>query len=72
MTGLLDKLKPLVRHAIIALTPVVAAFLLHLIPSLQAQYGANALVSVALTLAVLYLTPLTQQYGRGARKAAKK
>lgn len=62
---MLDKLKPLVRHSIIIAIPGVAAYLLTLIPSLQDKYGADALVSIALTIAALYLTPLTRQYGRG-------
>lgn len=65
---MLDKLKASARHAIIAAIPIVATFVLaNVIPALQQKYAADATISLALTLAVLYLTPLTRQYGVGKR-----
>ena len=60
---MLDKLKAATRHAIIAAIPLVATAVLNLIPGLQKQYGADAGVALALTIAALWLTPLTKQYG---------
>lgn len=68
---MLDKLKAQARHFIIAALPLVATFILtNVIPNLQGQYAESASISFVLTLAALYLTPLTRQYGVG-RKAGE-
>jgi hypothetical protein len=60
---MLDKLNAFARHAVIGALPVVAAGLLTLIPGLQKQYAGDAFIGLLLTMATLYLTPLTNQYG---------
>lgn len=61
---MLDKLSAFARHAVIGALPVVAAALLTLIPALKDQYAGDAVIGLLLTMATLYLTPLTNQYGR--------
>ena len=60
-----DSLNAGVRHLIIAAAPIVAAAALTAIPALQKQYAGNAVIGLLLTMAVLYLTPITKQYGKG-------
>lgn len=66
---MLDRLNAFARHAVIGALPVVAAAVLTLIPGLQKQYAGDAVIGLALTMATLYLTPLTKQYGV-AKKAS--
>ena len=64
---MLDKLSPFVRHLLIALAPGVLTFVSSaVIPGLSAKGGEAAMIAGLLTMAVLVLTPLTQQYGIGA------
>lgn len=65
---MLDRLKPLARHALIAAVPIVASLVLQALPGLQKAYAADATISLFLTLAVLILTPLTKQYGVGSKR----
>ena len=65
---MLDKLKPLARHlAILLLGAVLTWVTTEVVPSLQDQGGAAALIGAAITVAALYFTPLTSQYGIGAQ-----
>lgn len=62
---MLDKLKAFTRHLIIAAIPVAATVVLtQVVPSLQAQYGGTMVGALIIEGLVLYLTPLTRQYGK--------
>ena len=63
---MLDRLKPLVRHLLILLSTVVLAWVTQeVVPDLQDQGGTAALAGGFITALLLYLTPLTRQYGIG-------
>jgi hypothetical protein len=64
---MLDQLKAVARHAIIAALPAVAAYVIVLLQGLQTKYAADAAVGSAITIGILFLTPLTRQYGVGKR-----
>lgn len=68
MTGVLDKLPPFIRHLVIAVLPVLLAWVASdVIPTLQGKEGLAGLLAVVLGAALAVLTPwVTTQYGVGA------
>lgn len=65
-----DRLWPLLRHLILLLLPVLLGWAsADLLPFLQDRFPQWALIWAAVTQAVLWATPLTRQYGAGARQA---
>jgi hypothetical protein len=69
--GLLDGLKPALRHLVLMLIATGLAWLgADLVPFLQGEGGVLAtLAAPFVTLLVAYLTPLTKQYGSGSEDA---
>lgn len=68
---MLDKLPAWARHLVLMLAPVLLAWIASdVIPALQTQGGNAALVAAALGVAVSYglmwLTPVSRQYGVGS------
>jgi len=64
---MLDRYAPLVRHlALLILMAVLTWAGTELVPSLQDQGGAAAIIAALLTAALAYFTPLTRQYGVGS------
>lgn len=66
---MLDALPPLVRHLVLMLAACLLAWAASdVVPWLQGQGGLAAAVGAFLVAALAVLTPLTRQYGIGARR----
>jgi hypothetical protein len=64
---MLDKLKPVFRHCLILVGMAVLTWAgTEFVPALQDQGGAAAAAAAVLSALLLYLTPLTRQYGLGS------
>ena len=61
--NMLDKLPAQVRHALIALAGSLLAWAVEAQKSWHLSAPVAAVVGTAITVAGLYLTPLTKQYG---------
>lgn len=69
---LFDRLWPVFRHLLLLLLPVVLGWIsADVLPVLRDQFPQWALIWAAVTQLVLYVTPLTRQYGAGARQAGR-
>jgi len=61
---MLDKLPAWARHLLIVIAPALLTYIgTDVIPGLKDKAGLDGLIAVLLTMALLLLTPLTQQYG---------
>jgi hypothetical protein len=68
---MLDKLPAWARHLVFAVVPILLAWLASdIVPQFEGKPGVVGLVGVVLTMAIAFLTPVTQQYGVGAAVAA--
>jgi hypothetical protein len=70
MKPLFDRISPLLRHLILAVTPGVLVWVSsEFIPHLSAKGGQYAVIAGVLSILVLAVTPLTKQYGVGKGKS---
>lgn len=63
--GLLDKLPADVRHSVIALAAALLSWGAKTLPSLHLPTLVAVIAGPVLTMAMLYVTKLTKQYGIG-------
>ena len=61
-----DRLPPIVRHIILMLIAAEATWLIETVPKEHLPLNLAALIGVAATALLAYITPLTAQYGVGA------
>lgn len=67
---MLDKLPPAARHLLLAALPVILGWVLSdVVPALQGKYPAAAALWLVLQQVLLWVLPLTRQYGAGAAQA---
>ena len=70
MSGLLDRLSPAVRHALLVASGFLVTALLSWVQSTYTSWNLPpeliAFLGFLLPMAVNFLTPLTQQYGVGS------
>jgi hypothetical protein len=66
MTGILDKLSPAVRHALIGLIAALLTYATANYTNWGLPAAAYPIVGALLTIAGLWLTPATTQYGVGS------
>lgn len=64
---MLDKLSPSTRHLVIALAGSVLGELSNQLPSLNLPSGIAPIVGALLASAILHVSKLTKQYGRGSK-----
>ena len=63
---MIDRLPPLVRHILYLLIAAESAYLIETLPHDKLPFNVAGLLGVVLTAVVLWVTPLTTQYGVGA------
>lgn len=65
---MLDRLPAWARHLVFMVAPVLLAWIASdVIPQLDGKEGLAGVAGVLLTVIVTVLTPMTRQYGIGAR-----
>ena len=63
---MIDRLPPLVRHILYLLIAAESAYLIETLPHDKLPLNVAGLLGVILTAVVLWVTPLTTQYGVGS------